>query len=65
MEKKYTMKQFIEMFDKAQVKTIEELNDDFQKSNANKENGQEVMFMLHNMMVTAALRRNIFKKEGK
>lgn len=63
MKKEYTMEQFKEMFNEAQAKTIDELNKDFEESNAKKDGGQDVMFMLHNIMVTATLRKHLFEKE--
>lgn len=63
MKKKYTMEQFKEMFDEAQEKTIEELRKDFEESDAKKDNGKDILFMLHNIMVTATLRKYLFNKE--
>lgn len=63
MKKKYTMEEIKKMFDEAQVKTIEELNKDFEDSDSKSKEGQDLYFMLHNIMVTSLLRKNLFGNE--
>lgn len=67
MERKYTMKEFKKMFEKAQMETLKQLEDE--RKEAENRLGKEqnslgtIMFTMQNTMVTAMLHNNLFGEE--
>ena len=66
MERKYTMKEFEEMFKKAQIKTIEKLDMKMKEADTEgKMNGISAFtFSLLNMLCMAELYKELFRKEN-
>ena len=66
MERKYTMKEFEEMFKKAQIKTIEKLDMKMKEADTEgKMNGiGSFTFSLQNMLCMNVLYKELFRKEN-
>ena len=66
MERKYTMKEFEEMFKKAQIKTIEKLDMKMKEADTEgKMNGISAFtFSLQNMLCMNVLYKELFRKEN-
>ena len=65
-EKKYTLKEFKDLFDKAQLLTIQQLEKDMKE--AAEKNGRDsdgfsaAIFTMQNMLVAATLKKNLFQE---
>ncbi len=63
LNKKYTMEEFKEMFNKAMKETIDELEKDYDKAseeNNQKDNIGSFVFTMQNMLAIGKLKSNIF-----
>lgn len=61
MKKKYTMEDFFEIFQEAEVKTLEKIAKDFKEAGKDENPMTSMLFNLQNVMVMTELKKEIFK----
>ena len=64
--KKYTLKEFEERYDKAVIRTLDELEKEFEKADEKKELNalQKLAFTMQNTLAIAKLKVELFQKES-
>jgi len=64
--KKYTLKELEERYDKAVAKTLDKLEEDFERADEKRELNalQKLAFTMQNALVMAKLKEEIFEKES-